>query len=224
MRERHGPTRNRWRRASAAVAGALILGVAAASVVVARARQDNEVRADVAAARQFQGFPLYWVGERFEKWELRAVKLPGSSPGFATLIYGDCDVQDPDGFFGAEGGSCTPPLSIQISPLCFHLDVAARAPVWKRRTIRGAPVGSSDSAPVLFTRGAQVKVYRGQRSDPGLAMRALRSIRSLNAVSPVVERTGAIPPPDRRVLDGSRPCRESASGLMLIDESRLKAP
>jgi hypothetical protein len=223
MRERRGAGK-KWRRTSAAVAGVLILGVTAAIVVGARARHADEVRADMAAARQFQGFPLYWVGERFERWELRAVELPRTSSGFATLIYGDCDVHDPDGFFGPEGGSCTPPLSIQISPLCFHLDVAAHAPIWKRRTIRGAPVGSSDSAPVLFTRGAQVKVYRGQGSDPGLAMRALRSIRSLNAVSPVIARTDSIPPPDQRVLDGSRPCHESAPDFTLIDESRSKAP
>ena len=136
------------------------------------------------------------------------------------MIYGDCEVDDPDGFFGPEGGSCTPPLSIQIAPLCFHLDVVARAPIWNRRSIRGAPVGSSDSAPVLFTRGAQVKVYRGQGSDPGLALRALRALRSLNRVPPVIDRAGRIPSPDRRVLEGSRPCSDSRRGVVLIDESR----
>jgi hypothetical protein len=212
--------RTKWRR-TAAVTGAFVLGVIAAAVVVARVRETGEVRAEVAAARQFQGFPLYWVGERFEKWDLRDVELPGRSTfGFANLIYGDCEAEDPDGLFGPEGGSCTPPLSIQISPLCFHLDAVARAPIWERRTIRGAPVGSSDSAPVLFTRGAQVKVYRGQGSDPGLALRALRALRSLNAVPPVIARTVPIPPPDRRVLEGSRPCSDSRPGLVLIDENR----
>lgn len=195
----------------------LALGaLAAAAVLLVERRSSNS---DVAAAREFEGFPLYWVGERFEKWELRAIDLPGPA-GFATLIYGDCEIEDPDGFFGPEGGSCTPPLSIQVSPLCFHLGDVARAPIWKRRSVRGAPVGSSDSAPVLFTRGAQVKVYRGQGSDAGLAMRALHALRSLNEVPPVIDSSSPIPGPDRRILAGSLPCRDSRPGTALIEENR----
>lgn len=144
-------------------------------------------------------FPLYWVGERFEQWELRAILMPGPA-GFASFIYGDCEI------VGNDGG-CPPPLQIQIAPLCSHLDVAARAPIWKRRSIRGAPVGTVDSAPVLFTRGAQVKVYRGQGSDAGLAIRALRAIRSVNRVRPVIEAGERIPAPARAALAGTRPCR-----------------
>lgn len=197
------------RRVAALVAVVLALGAVVAAVVgLSAARQDSD--AGIVAAKQFDDFPLYWVGERFERWDLKHVELPGPSrSGFATLIYGDCEVEDPDGFLGPEGGSCTPPLSIQVSPLCSHLDVVARAPIWKRRRIRGAPVGSSDSAPVLFTRGAQVKVYRGQGSDPGLAMRALRALRSLNTVPPAIAAGGRIPAPHPLVLSGVRPCRES---------------
>jgi hypothetical protein len=215
-----GHRATRSRRTTAALAIAVILGAVSAVVVAARVRERDQVEAQVAAARQFRGFPLYWVGERFEKWELRAIELP--SFGFATVIYGNCEVKDPDGVFGPEGGSCMPPLQIQIAPLCFHLDVVARAPIWRRRSIRGAPVGSSDSAPVLFTRGAQVKVYRGQGSDPGLAIRALRAIRSLNAVPPIIAPGGPIAPPDRRMLEGSRPCSDSRPGRVLINENRGK--
>ena len=211
--------RETTKRAIVVGAGAVAVALLAA-VLATRHGEADEVDADVAAARQFEGFPLYWVGERFEKWELRAVELPSRSTfGFANLIYGDCDVEDPDGVFGPEGGSCTPPLSIQITPLCFHLDVVARAPVWKRRAIRGAPVGSSGGAPVLFTRGAQVKVYRGQGSDRGLALRALGAIRSLNDVPPVIAARGPIPRPDRRVLAGSRPCTDTRPGAVVIDEN-----
>ena len=196
----------------------IALALAALTVVAARALDEPPLHDEIAAARGFEGFPLYWVGEQFEDWDLKAVELPRF--GFATLVYGDCEVEDPDGIFGPEGGSCTPPLQIQIAPLCFHLDVVARAPIWKRRSVRGAPVGSSDSAPVLFTRGAQVKVYRGQGSDAGLAMRALRALRSLNAVPPVIAATGPIPAPDRRILDGSLPCSDSRPGTVVIDENR----
>jgi hypothetical protein len=66
-----------------------------------------------------------------------------------------------------------PPLQIQVSPHCLNLDAVARARIWRERRVRNAPVGTIDSAPVLFASGAQVKVYRGEGSDPGLPMRAL---------------------------------------------------
>jgi hypothetical protein len=55
------------------------------------------------------------------------------------------------------------------------------APVWKRRRVRGAPVGTNpDGTPVLFTLRIQVKVYRGEGSDAGLPLRVLRgSARSI---------------------------------------------
>jgi hypothetical protein len=154
---------------------------------------------DLDAARSFDRFPLYWVGERFEKWKLEHVSL---GPGrFVDLIYGTCEVPS-----GTDGG-CPPPLEIQIQPLCAHLAVVARAPIWRRRHVRGAPVGVSDSAPVLFTDRVQVKVYRGQGSDPGLSMRALNALRSLNSVEPVLDETDPIPGPQLGVLAGTRPCR-----------------
>jgi hypothetical protein len=160
--------------------------------------------ADTTSARAFRAYPLYWVGERFEKWDL--VHVDVAPTGFTTFIYGNCEIDDPDGFFGPEGGSCAPPLDIQIQPLCAHLAVVARAPLWKHRRIRSAPVGTIDSAPVMFTRGAQVKIYRGQGTDPGLPMRALRALRSINKVRPVIGRRGPIPSPAPGVLDGRRPC------------------
>jgi hypothetical protein len=59
---------------------------------------------------------------------------------------------------------------------------------------------------VLFTSRVQVKVYRGQGSDPGLPMRALRALRSANAVEPVIDAGDPIPPAPRAVLAGTAPC------------------
>lgn len=92
------------------------------------------------------------------------------------------------------------------SPLCTHLDVVAGAPIWKRRSIRGAPVGTIDSAPVLFSRRVQVKIYRGEGSDPGLPWRALNALRSANDVAPVIGPTDPIPAPAPGVLAGTRAC------------------
>jgi hypothetical protein len=198
----------------------LAVGVGVAALVVSAGEGNGELQSDIAAARAFRGFPLYWVGERFEGLDLRYVDVPGRY-GFATLVYGDCEAEDPDGLLGPEGGSCTPPLQLQIAPLCFHLDALARAQTWKRRSVRGAPVGSNpDGAPILFTRGAQIKVYRGDGSTAGLGFRALGAIRSLNSVPPVIAPTGAIPGPDPRVLEGSVACSDTRGGAALIDENR----
>jgi hypothetical protein len=154
---------------------------------------------DIDAARRFDAHPLYWVGERFERWELEHVDV--ETTAFVTFAYGTCELELP-----ADGG-CAVPLQIQIQPLCAHLDAVARAPIWRRREIRGAPVGTIDSAPVLFTNRVQVKVYRGQGSDPALALRALRALRSANDVEPVVDEDDPIPPAPRAVLAGQAPCR-----------------
>jgi hypothetical protein len=156
---------------------------------------------DVESARTFQGYPLYWAGERFEQWDLEYVAV--RPDGFATFGYGTCEIE---GWF-ADGG-CAQPLQIQIQPLCAHLDVVAGNPVWKRREVRGAPVGTIDGAPVLFTNRVQVKVYRGQGSDPGLPMRALQALRSVNEVEPVIDAEDPIPLASRAVLSGAVACRE----------------
>jgi hypothetical protein len=153
---------------------------------------------DLDAARNFTRHPLYWVGESFENRDLEHVDVGTSE--FATFIYGTCE---PPG--GIDGG-CPPPLEIQIQPLCAHLEAVARAPIWKRREVRGAPVGTIDGAPVLFTNRVQVKVYGGEGSDPGLPMRALRALRSLNDVAPVIDADDPIPAAPRAVLAGTAAC------------------
>jgi hypothetical protein len=158
------------------------------------------IDADIAASKQFRTFPLYWVGGRFERWKLTTIDGLNGPAQFVTFVYGTCTPHDGD------EPSCTPPLQIQVSPLCHQLAAVARAPIWKRRRIRGAPVGTIDSAPVLFTAGAQVKVYRGEGSDPGAAIRALGGIRSINDVPPVIHEKSAIPAPPESVLAGRRPC------------------
>lgn len=177
--------------------GPRTLAVALAAALVAASCGGSN--ADVDAAKDFDAYPLLWAGEEFEGLPVTHVDVDG--PGeFATIIYGTCEPSD-----GNEP-SCTPPLQLQIQPLCTHLADVARAPIWKRRAIRGAPVGTIDSAPVLFSRGVQVKAYRGEGSDPGLAWRALVALRSANDVGPPVDPTGPIPAPAPGILEGIRPC------------------
>jgi hypothetical protein len=149
--------------------------------------------------RTFSGYPVYWLGERFERWELSAIYGPYRSGGTIIFIYGTCTPRD-----GGEP-SCAPPIDLQVTPLCRHLATIAANDIWRRRRIRGAPVGTSDRAPVLFSRRAQVKVYTGVQ-DAGLGLRALRALRSANRVSPVIGPEEAIPPAPATVLEGSRKC------------------
>jgi hypothetical protein len=150
---------------------------------------------DIEAARAFDRFPLYWVGEHFEGWDLEHVDV--TTPRHpATFIYGTCELPVP-----ADGG-CAPPLQLQIAPLCTHLEVVYRYPIGERQ-IRGAPVGTSrDDAPVLLTNRVQVKVYSGQGATRGIAYRALQALRSVNDVPPVIDADDPIPAPPRAVQEG----------------------
>jgi hypothetical protein len=153
-----------------------------------------------ASIEHFSEFPLYWAGLRFEQWPLISIIGPQPPDRFITFIYGDCKPT------GGDEASCVPPIEIQIMPLCKHLDIVAANPIWRQRSVRGAPVGTIDSAPVLFSRGAQVKVYAAVESDRTRALRVLRALRSANHVPPLLTRTQPIPAPLRGVLDGSRAC------------------
>jgi hypothetical protein len=69
-------------------------------------------------------------------------------------------------------------------------------------------LGTQDAAPVLLTERTQIKVYRGEGTDTGMALRALDALRSLNTVSPVITATDPIPPPAPGVVDGEQPCTD----------------
>lgn len=178
------------RYAVCATLSALVIAIAGTGCSVG-----DGVKADLEAAREFNSYPLYWVGERFEGLDLSYVGLGGAAVGF---VYGTCDAHGDQG--------CAPPLQIQIFPLCSYLDVVVANQTWTRRRIRGAPVGVFDAAPVMFTRRTQIKVYRGEGSDPGLPLRALRALRSLNDLEPTISPAGPIPAPAPGVLAGSAPC------------------
>ena len=175
------------RRTACAVVSALVVGIVGAGCSIG-----NDVEADLETAREFNQYPLYWAGERFEELELSHVSLGGSAVGF---IYGTCEITGDHG--------CAPPLQIQIFPLCFHLDVVAANQIWTHRRIRGTPVGVNDAAPVMFTQRTQIKVYG---SDPGQELRALRALRSLNNVPPQIGPVDPIPPSAAAVLEGTAPC------------------
>ena len=152
---------------------------------------------DVPAARGFDRFPLYWLGEEFEGHPLVHVDARRES-SIVTFVYGDCDPPP-------EGG-CSPPLQLQITALCPHLEIVRLPEAGRRQTIRGAPVGRADGAPVLLTRDVQIRAYWGEGVDAGIARRALAALRSVNDVAPDVDEGDPFPPAPPAILAGKRPC------------------
>ncbi len=179
-----------------------VLSALVASVAVSCSNTVGEGDPDIDAAASFTGYPLYWVGERFEDWDLEHVSV--RPDGISTFSYGTCEIE-----LGADHG-CAVPLQIQIQPLCAYLEFVARNPIWKRREVRGASVGTIDGAPVLFTNRVQVKVYRGQGTDPdpGLPLRALEALSSANDVEPVIDSDDPIPGAPHAVLSGAVACTD----------------
>jgi hypothetical protein len=173
---------------------------AIAAVLLAVVAGCSESSDDVEAAKKFDAFPLYWVGERFEQWDLTAIDGLDYPSEIISFIYGDCTPR------GGEQPSCTPPFQIQVSPTCARRSDGARTPTRGPRRIRGAPVGVIDGAPVLLSRGAQIKVYRGEGSDRGVGIRVLHALRSINDVPPVISSTDRIPAARSEAPDGTASC------------------
>ncbi len=153
---------------------------------------------EIDAAAEFDRFPVYWLGESFEGHDLESIDGLDETSAEVRLVYGECDQSD--------GGSCLPPLQLEISPLCSHLLEYSENEIWREREIRGAPLGSHDTAPVLFTQRVAVKVVRGQGSNRDSPLRALDVLHSLNEVEPFVGAHAPIPPPPEGVLEGDVPC------------------
>jgi hypothetical protein len=73
----------------------------------------------IQEARDFEGWPLWWMGDSFDSLSLTHIDQFTQSRGFPTqnivyFTYGTCT--PPPG-----GGGCGPPLSIAVEPLCWTL-------------------------------------------------------------------------------------------------------
>ena len=117
-----------------------------------------------------------------------------------SLIYGDCKPS------GGDEPSCSPPIQIQIQPLCFELRSVAHHGAWKKFRIRGAPMGGRPHMRVLFTDRVQIKVYANAGRDPDRGQRVFEALRSANAVGPQVGPGDPLPPASLAVLAGEAPC------------------
>lgn len=115
---------------------------------------------------------LYYAGRSFAELALTHAESEGG--GRALFVYGSCEIDDPDGILGPEGGSCSPPVQIQVFP--FDPDQwRLAAGCFRRPPLRGVPTVRHDGL-VLFTARTVVKIYaRGPAEDRRVAQ-ALRSL------------------------------------------------
>jgi hypothetical protein len=62
-------------RGSVALRAAVAAAAAVGAVAGCSGATQDEEEPDIEAARRFDRHPLYWVGERFEQWDLEHVTI-----------------------------------------------------------------------------------------------------------------------------------------------------
>jgi hypothetical protein len=129
---------------------------------------------------------LYYAGRSFAGLALTHAESGGGGRGL--FVYGSCEIDDPDGILGPEGGSCSPPVQIQVFPFDpQQWSLAARC--YRRSPLRGVPTVRHDGL-VLFTARTVVKIYARSAAEDGRVAQALRSLNG--SVGP----RESLPPPD----------------------------
>jgi hypothetical protein len=96
-------------------------------------------------------------------------------PNYVSFIYGDCD---------PGGGSCAPPLEIQVSPACLYTPADIELPDSGRTEVRGVPgVFYEDGAKIVLVVGRSTVVVYGSSRDQ--VLRAAEALAGVNiAIAP----------------------------------------
>jgi hypothetical protein len=174
------------------VALTLLFGSTLAIAAIACADSDGADRAaNIRAAKQFERFPLYWLGHAAAGLPLASIESPNDydpESGFA-VIYGDCEIEPGD-------ESCTAPLEVNTTteaapPLSAYAGEGAP----ERRTMRGVPtiIYQEGKSAELFTGRARVGVYA---DSPARLAQAIRLLRPINDRG---RQSAKLPPPKLRV-------------------------
>jgi hypothetical protein len=176
---------------AAILVGVLALGFPGCAV------EDDFVGGDALRSLEQQaGGDVLFAGSSYAELPLTHAQKAGDR---VLFVYGSCEVEDPDGFFGPEGGSCSPPVQIQV--FAWNAGHWARAVGCTRRpSVRGAPVVRHDGL-VVFTGRLAVKVYARSPREQRAVLGALRSLDGS------VGSTGDLPPPAFDIEPGLANCR-----------------
>jgi hypothetical protein len=182
-------------RLALAVASVVALAGSCSGSVDHRGLGPSVDQTQLARLKAARGLPIYWLGPSFEGLLLTHVESGG--PGRAFLVYGDCRIEDPDGPFGPEGGSCAPPLEIQHLPNPFLGGHYIASTSCTRLRVHGRLAAVSDGLSI-FTGRRIVKIYARTKAEQ---LRAARALRPINRTSTIWERS---PPEMSRVLSSCR--------------------
>jgi hypothetical protein len=153
----------------------------------------------VEDVRQFDEFPVYWLGESFQGLPLERVArmdYPGHAPGTiynvpwheVRFIYGSCTIPPGE-------SSCVVPLSIAIRPYCEVPPeiVADAVKTGPPEEIRGAVVQrTGESQMRVWTSDVSIGIHA---TDPAIADAAAQNLVRLNGDKPSSPEE-ALGPPD----------------------------
>lgn len=131
--------------------------------------------AELAAARTFPYYPLYWAGRSFASHPLTAIDgVEGYKPKVGdSVYYGDC--VSGNGFLGS--GGCTLPLKVTTAVYALHSNVALGPQ--RNAIVRGVPAA-------IFNEGRSIELYTGRlvidvyANTPTNAIAGARLLRPLN--------------------------------------------
>jgi hypothetical protein len=169
---------------------------------------------DLDQARAFNGFPVYYAGEKVGGLPLTSVsREPVTAPpetsdgkkirrakGVSSFkfTYGSCTIS------GGMEGSCSLPLSLQIYPACARnlgLYENRFSPTPRKARVRGAPAA-------YFEGGYRLEIQTGPTTIVifGNRTRMKAAVAALEGLNVSVAPGDALPPPAPGALDGSLPC------------------
>jgi hypothetical protein len=149
--------------------------------------------------REFEGFPVYWLGESFQGLPVVAVQridYPGAFPGKpyddprneVAFLYGDCTIAPGE-------SSCPVPLSIATRPYCeVPPEVVAQVRTGSLEEIRGAMVQRMGGSQVqVWTSNVSISI---NTTEEGLLDEAIQNLVQLNGDKPSSPEE-ALGPPDQ---------------------------
>jgi hypothetical protein len=164
---------------------------------------------DLAGARAFRSFPLFWAGESHAGLRLAAITRRTPEPGadraeYVSFLYGSCRPRP--------GSGCAPPLEIQVWPACvrtladYRLTPFSTEPLpHENLLVRGVPAAYFQESAHL----ARLELYTGRvtvvlfgTTRNGL-MATAADLRGLNVET---EPRASLPRPDPRALAGDLEC------------------
>jgi hypothetical protein len=184
---RSGSCRVPSARPTLALLAAILLGAALAAGGCATGHPKPIAAGELAEAKLFPYYRIYWVGPSFENHPLAAVDGLRSYVNTVgdSVYYGDC-VQS-KGIFG--GGSCLLPL--QVTTVIYRLHSNATLGPQRNILVRGVPA-------TVYDEGRSMELYTGRvavdifSDSYAHALRAANELLPLNAPGSAA---GGLPPP-----------------------------